>query len=151
MASDPLNELDVVGLSDLAWEIIDPEGDHEGEERAWVAALRQDRPPIAGLDELRARLGEIVESMSPPPPAVPLRAVSALVSFLAEHPERRRLEEAALADALRDAYPHELPDDVARWLALRAREPASHRRRHGARQPRRQGGTRPVPPDEAQS
>lgn len=148
MDPDRLNELDVVGLSGLAWEIIDPDGEHESEERAWVAALRQDWPPIGGVDELRARLDEIVEAMLPPPPAVPLRAVSALVIFLAEHPERRRPEEAALIDALREAYPDELPDDVARWLAVRAREPASRRREHGASQPRRRGGTRPLPPDE---
>jgi hypothetical protein len=30
----PLTDLDLVELSDLAWEIVDPEGAHEAEEQA---------------------------------------------------------------------------------------------------------------------
>lgn len=51
--------------------------------------------------------------------------------FLAEHPQRRRVQEAALADALHDAYPDGPPPDVAAWLAERRDTPAEHRRSHG--------------------
>ena len=66
----------------------------------------------------------MVQALAPPAPAVPLRAVAAVMAFLAAHPERHDDGDALLNDALREAYPlhGELPADVAAWLA--------HRRTH---------------------
>ncbi|HEX6020698.1 MAG TPA: hypothetical protein VFZ00_01800, partial [Solirubrobacter sp.] len=85
----PLTDLELVELSDRAWEIVDPEGAHEAEEQAWTALLPTGWPPLATLEELRAHLEEIVQTLDPPAPAVPLHAVAAVMTFLAAHPERR--------------------------------------------------------------
>jgi hypothetical protein len=142
------NELDLLALSELAWDIVDPEGDHEAQEQAWTVALHEDWPPIETAQQLSARLNEIADAISWPPPAIHPRALVALMVFLAEHPHRRRVEEALLADALDDAYPDELPGDMVAWLAERRQTPAAHRRTHGARQPRRHSDTRPPLPED---
>lgn len=139
------NELDVLALSDRAWDIVDPEGDHETEEQAWTVALHEDWPPIGSADELRARLSEIADALKPLPPAIPLQAVAALMTFLAEHPERHTPAEADLIDALHERYPDGLPDELVAWLAVRRQPPAAHRRPHGAPQPLRHPQTRPFP------
>jgi hypothetical protein len=142
------NELDLLALSELAWEIVDPEGDHEAQEQIWTLALPEDRPPIGTAQELRTRLNEIADAISWPPPAVHPRALVALMVFLAEHPQRRRIEEGMLVDALDDAYPDGLPTDMTAWLAERQQTPGAHRRTHGARQPRRHSDTRPPLPED---
>ncbi len=143
----PFNELDLLALSELAWQIIDPEGDHDAQEQTWTAALHDDPPPIESVEELRARLSAIADATVSPPPAVDPRALVALMVFLAEHPQRRRIEEAALADALHHAYPDGLPPDMAAWLAERRDTPAAHRRSHGVPEPRRRP-TRPSLPED---
>ncbi|MGA2319368.1 MAG: hypothetical protein ABSG95_01325 [Solirubrobacteraceae bacterium] len=142
------NELDLLALSELAWDIVDPEGDHEAQEHIWTVALAEDRPAIATTQELRARLNEIADAGSWPPPAVHPRALVALMVFLAENPQRRRIEEAVLADALHDAFPDGLPPDMEAWLAERRQTPAAHTRTHGASQPRRHSDTRPPLPED---
>lgn len=146
--SPAFNELDLLALSELAWETVDPEGDHEAQEQAWTVALHEDWPPIETAQQLRARLNEIADAISWPPPAVHPRALVALMVFLGEHPQRRQVEEAMLDDALDDAYPDGLPADIAAWLAERRQTPAAHRRTHGARQPRRHSDTRPPLPED---
>lgn len=141
------NELDLLALSELAWEIVDPEGDHEAQEQIWTAALHVDWPPIETAEKLQVRLNEIADAIAWSPPAVHPRALVALMVFLAEHPQPRRTEEAALADALNDAYPNGLPPDMAAWLAERRQTPAAHRRSHGAPRPRRHA-TRPSLPED---
>ena len=141
-------ELDLLALSELAWDIIDPEGDHEAQEQAWTAALHQDWPPIETVEELAARLKEIADAIAWPPPAVDPGILTALIVFLAGHPGRCRIEEATLFDALHDAYPAGLPADITRWLAEREHTPAAHRRTHGARHPLRHVDARPLRPED---
>ncbi len=143
----PVNELELLALSGLAWEIVDPEGDHEAQEQMWTAALHEDWPPIEGAEQLRARLEGIAETIVWSPPAVDPQALVAVMVFLAEHPQRRRIEEAVLLDALDDAYPDGLPAHVTAWLAERRATPDAHRRGHGAREPRRRA-TRPSLPED---
>lgn len=145
--SAPFNELDLLALSELTWDIVDPEGDHEAQEQMWTAALHEDWPPIGTAEELRARLSGIADSIAWPQPAVHPRALVALMVFLAERPERRRIEEAALAEALHDAYPNGFPPDIAAWLSERQHAPAAHTRTHGAPEPQRHA-TRPPRPED---
>ena len=148
MAEQLVHDLDLVEISDLAWGFLDADDSNEAEEQAWVALLGAGWPPIATIAQLRAHLDAVAEALDAPSPAVPLRAVAALMAFLAAHPERRDVDEALFAEALREAFPGgELPGDVAAWLAARASQPASHRRRHGARSPRRRFHARPAPHD----
>jgi hypothetical protein len=148
MAPHSLHDLDLVQLSDLAWGFLDADGGHEAEEQAWVALLAADWPPIATIAQLRAHLDAVAGELVAPSPAVPLRAVAALMAFLAAHPDRSEVDQALFAEALRDAFPGgELPGDVAAWRAARANQPASHRRRHGARRPRRGFRGRPTRPE----
>jgi len=145
MFNAPLTDIDLVELSDRAWGLVDPEAEHEAEEQAWVTLLPVGWPPIATLEELCARLEEIVQSLVPPAPAIPVRAVAAVMAFLAAHPERR--DEAVLSDALREAFPSgDLLAGVAGWLDERRRTPLAQRRGHGAAQPRRHFHTRPSSP-----
>jgi len=146
--SPAFNELDLLALSELAWDIVDPEGDHEAQEQTWTVALHEDWPPIETTEQLRARLSETADAISWPAPAVHPRALVALMVFIAEDPQRRRVEEAMLVDALDDAYPDGLPADMAAWLAERRQTPAAHRRTHGAPQPRRHSDTRPPLPED---
>ena len=148
MAQESVHDLDLVEFSDLAWGFLDGDDGHEAEEEAWVALLGAGWPPTATIAQLRAHLDAIAELLAARSPAVPLRAVAALMTFLAAHPERRDVDEALFAEALREAFPvGELPDDVAAWLAARAIAPAAHRRHHGARQPRRGFHGRPTRPE----
>ena len=137
--TEPLNDLDVVALSDRAWEIVDPAGTHEAEEETWSALVPAGWPALATVEELRARLDEVVQTLAPPAPAVPLRAVAAVMTFLAAHPDRHGSDDALLSEALREAFPlgDELPGDVAAWLSERRLGSQPGWRRHGARQPRR--------------
>jgi hypothetical protein len=146
MLNAPLTDVDLVELSDRAWGLVDPDAEHEAEEQTWVALLPVGWPPIATLEELCARLEEIVQSLVPPAPAVPVRAVAAVMAFLAAHPERR--DETMLFDALQEALPSgDLPADVAPWLDEHCRTPLARRRGHGAAHPRRQFHTRPSNPE----
>lgn len=143
---EPLNDLDLVELSDLAWGVVDPEDGYEAEEVAWVALLRAGWPPIAGDQELRLRLRSLAEALAPRAPAVPLRVVAAVMAFLAADPQRRN-GAAVVTDALREEFSDgELPGDVAEWLDARRRSPSPHRRRHGARRPQRHFHGRPAVP-----
>jgi hypothetical protein len=146
MAGEPLTDIDLVALSDTAWQVIDPEGEYEGEEQAWSARLGFGGAPLASLQELRTCLDQLVEVLTPEAPAVPLSAVAAVVAFLAAHPDRHDLGEALLQDALHDAFGTRLPAAVAKWLSARRAQPGPHRHAHGAPQPRRTLA-RPSPPD----
>ena len=137
MSPPPLSDLDLLALSDLAWDIVDPAGEHEAEEEAWTASLRHGGPPLATSDAVRAHLDEMVSALVPRPPAVPVRVVAAVMAFLAEHPERRDAGDALLIDAIHEAYGDDVPGDVAAWLAVHRRSPEPRRRRHGAAHPRR--------------
>lgn len=141
-----LTDIDLVELSDLAWELLDPGDEHEAQEEAWTALLRPDGSALTTTDELRAHLDGLVERLTPTPPWIPLRAVAALMAFLAEHPERTDLGEALLCDALREELGPEPPADVARWREARRRSPAARLRSHGAPHPRR-SDARPRPTD----
>lgn len=144
----PLTDIDLVELADLAWELVDPEGAHEADEQAWTALLPAGWPPIATIPELSTRLEEIVQALVPPAPAVPLRAVAAVMAFLAAHPGHRGGDEAVISEALSEAFPAgELPADLAAWLDNRRRSPSARRRAHGARHPRRHFQTRPSSPE----
>jgi hypothetical protein len=144
----PLNDTDLVALSDLAWGVVDPEGQHEAEEQAWVALLAAGWPPIATVEELCARLEEVVQTLVPPAPAVPLRAVAAVMAFLAAHPDRRGDDEAVLVDAFREAFPSGvMAPEVAAWLNERRRTPIARERAHGAAHPRRHFHARPSSPE----
>ena len=145
--STPFNELDLLALSELTWDIVDAEGDHEAQEQMWTAALHEDWPPIETTEQLKARLSEITDSIAWPQPAVHPRALMALMVFLAERPERRRVEEVALSEALHDAYPDGLPPDIAAWLSERQHAPAPHTRTHGVPAPQRHA-TRPPRPED---
>jgi hypothetical protein len=146
MIPKPLSDVDLVELSDIAWQVIDPGGEHEVEEQTWTALLQIGWPPLPGLAELRAHLDEIVTAVSPPAPAVPLRAVAAVIAFLAAHPERRDSDEALLIDGLHETFGADLPPDVATWLSNRRRSPEPHGHRHGAPHARRTDA-RPSPAD----
>jgi hypothetical protein len=147
MSPETLSDIDLVELSGTAWQIVDPGGDHEAEEQTWTALLRAGWPPLATVGDLRAHLEEIVTAVSPPAPAVPLRAVAAVMTFVAAHPERRDLGDALLVDALHEAFGPDMPEDVAGWLEDRRSLAEPHRRRHGTPGPRR-SGARPSPPEE---
>jgi hypothetical protein len=142
VTGQPLSDIDLLELSDMAWQVIDPDGDYEGEEQAWATHLHTAGPPLAGLEELRTQLDELVSALSPPAPAVPVRAVAAVMAFLAAHPDRHDLGEALLMDALHDAFGADLPGDVMAWLSARRAQPGPRRRGHGAAQPRRTLGRR---------
>lgn len=146
MSPEPLGDIDLIELSDRAWQIVDPDGDHEAEEQTWTAVLRVGWPPLATVADLRAHLDELVMAVSPPAPAVPLRPVAAVMAFLAAHRERHDLGEALLIDALHEAFGADTPRDVAGWLADRRTSPEPHQRRHGAPHPRRTDA-RPSPAD----
>jgi len=34
----------------MAWQVIDPDGDYEGEQQTWTADLHTGGPPLAGLE-----------------------------------------------------------------------------------------------------
>lgn len=146
MTREPLTDIDLVALSDAAWQVIDPDGEYEGEERAWIARLESGKVPIANLGELRTHLDQLVASLSPATPAVSLSAVAAVTAFLAAHPDRHELGEGLLQEALRDAYGTRPPAEVAEWLSARRVQPSPHRHTHGAPQPRRTS-SRPSPAD----
>jgi hypothetical protein len=137
-----LTTIELVELSDLAWTIVDPDGEHEQLEQAWIAALPNDWQQPADTQVLSTRLAETVRALRPfgqtPLPEI----VSAAVLYLAAHVERRRVEEAVIGEALHERYGAEMPVEIAGWLARRP-TPALSARRHGARARRRHFHTRP--------
>jgi len=139
---DRPSTVDIVELSDLAWTIVDPDAEHEQLEQAWTAALPHDWPPPADLQELRVRLTEAVEALRSAGQPPLLEIVSAAVIYLASHPERRRVEQAVVGEALREEYRGDLPPEIDDWLA---RQPvaAPRQRPHGAPAPRRHYHSRP--------
>jgi hypothetical protein len=137
MSPQALSDLDLVALSDRAWDIVDPAGAHEAEEQTWTVRLRRDWPPLQTADDLRGHLDQLAATVQPSPPAVPLRAVAAVMVFLAEHEERRDTGDAVLGEALRAAFGDGTPADVAAWMAQRRRSPEAQRRGDGAAHPRR--------------
>lgn len=132
-----LTDIDLLELSDLAWDLIDPGDEHDAQEHAWIELLRPDGSALSTVDDLRAHLDGLVERLTPSPPWIPLRVVAAVMVFLADRPERTDLGEALLFDALREAFGAEPPDDVATWLDTRRRSPQPRFRTHGAAHPRR--------------
>ncbi|HYB26440.1 MAG TPA: hypothetical protein VEF89_07500 [Solirubrobacteraceae bacterium] len=139
--------IELIELSDLAWTIIDSDGKHESAERAWTAALPGDWAPDEGVDELRARLSEVMDAASEDGDRWMLEVVSAVIVYLAAHPERRRVEPAVIGEALREAYGQHIPGEIANWLA-REHGPVPRHRHPGAPPPQRQFHSRPLPPAE---
>jgi hypothetical protein len=142
ISEDRPDMIELIELSDLAWTIIDPNGEHESIERAWTAALPDDWAPAEGIDELRTRLSEITDLLRGTGEAVLLEVVSAVTVYLAAHPDRRRVEQAVIGEALGEEYGEDLPEEIAAWLA---REPSlsAHPRHHGAPASRRHFHSRP--------
>ena len=141
-SEDQPSLIELIELSDLAWTTINSTGEHEAIEQAWTAALPDDWAPAEGVEELRARLDEIKETVRSDGDAVLLDVLSAVIVYLAAHPERRRVEQAVIGEALREEYGEDLPDEIAEWLTG---EPglAALLRHHGAPAPRRHFRTRP--------
>lgn len=76
----PLSENEAIGLSDRAWEVIDPESLHEADERCWVDELARQlvgQPPVASIEELRTRLAAVCSAVGPAMDSVPPRAIRA--------------------------------------------------------------------------
>jgi hypothetical protein len=122
MALQPLNQNDMVELSDRAWTVVDPEGEHEAEERRFVELLLVDPEggfPLSGDGELRTHLTATVESVAGDRIPPHLQAVAAVITFLAHRPERRSPDEGVLGEALHEAFPHGIPPSVADWLRAR--------------------------------
>jgi hypothetical protein len=143
---DRPSTIQLIELSDLAWTIVDPDSEHEQLERVWTSALPHGWPPPADVQQLRARLTEVVDALRPGAEAGLLELVAAVIVHLAGHPERRRLEQAVIGEALRDAYAADVPAEITTWLAAHP-SPAPHTRHHGAPAPRRHMHSRPVAPD----
>jgi hypothetical protein len=141
-SEDRSSVIELIELSDLAWTIVDPDGEHESVEQAWTAALPDDWAPAEGVEELRGRLGQVTDTATGDGDAALLEVVAAVVVYLAAHPGRRRVEQAVIGEALREEYGEDVPGEIADWLA---RHPslAAHPRRHGAPAPRRHLRSRP--------
>ena len=102
-----------------SWKLVDPDGHHDAEQRTWLALLPARGSPIATVEELCARLEEVVQALAPSAPRIPPRVVAAVMAFLGAHPDRRPDDEVVV-EALREAFPSDvLPEDVATWLAER--------------------------------
>lgn len=143
-------ELDLVELSDRAWEVIDPIGLYEEEERHWVEALTAEGRSIAGLPALGRRLERVAETVGSPHDHVPTRLTALLMEFLASHEEIHELSDGVLHDAIEDSYaPTEVPPDIAAFLAERRDALDAHVRGHGAEHPRRRFHSKRTPPDDA--
>ncbi len=143
-----LSNTELIELSDLTWTIIDSGGEHESLEQAWSDALPADWAPAEGVERLRARLGQITDALNGAGDAGLLEVVSAVILYLAGHPDKRRLEPAVIGEALREEYGAHPPLAITSWLA---REPhvTAHTRRHGAPARRRHLRSRPPAPPEA--
>lgn len=130
-----LSKTEVIALSDRTWEVIDPEGLHEADERRWVDEMARQlaaEGPFETVEALRARLDGVCAAVGPAMDSVPPRAIALLMTFLASHPERHHLEDVLLADAVSEASRRgEVPtDELLTWLAERGEMPAPARRRH---------------------
>ena len=147
-SEDQPSIVELIELSDLAWTIINSTGEHESIEQAWTAALPDDWAPAEGVEELRARLGQVTDTVRGDGDAALLEVVSAVIVYLAAHPEGRRVEQAVISEALREEYGERVPDEITEWLATQPGLTA-HTRHHGARAPRRHFHSRPLPPTEA--
>jgi hypothetical protein len=132
--------IELIELSDLAWTIVDPDGEHEPLEQDWIAAMPHDWPPPEAPEELRERLAVVTATLRTAGNAGLLRVVAAVTVHLAGHPELRRPDPALITAALRAEYPAGIPAEIEAWLARRP-APAAHERSHGApvRQPRVNG------------
>jgi hypothetical protein len=139
---DRPSTIELIELSDLAWTIVDPDGEHEQLERAWSSALPHGWPPPADIEQLRARLTEVADALRPGAEAGLLELVAAVIVYLAGRPERRRVEQVVFGEALREAYAEEVPAEITTWLATHP-SLAPHTRHHGAPAPRRHVHSRP--------
>jgi hypothetical protein len=122
MELQPLNQNDLVELSDQAWTVVDPEGEHEAEERRFVEMLLENPGggfPLSADSELRAHLAATVESVAGDRIPARLQAVAAVISFLSRHPERHFLDEGVLSEALHEAFSDGVPESIAAWLHAR--------------------------------
>jgi len=99
--------------------------------------------PAAGVEELRARLSLITDRLRRAGDAALLEVVVAVVVYLAAHPERRRVEQAVIGEALREEYGDRVPDEVVDWLATQP-SITPHPRHHGARPQQRHFRSRPL-------
>ena len=139
--------IELIELSDLAWTIVNSVGEHESIEQAWTSALPDDWAPAEGIEELRARLSQITDRVRGDGDAALLEVVSAIIVYLAAHPDRRRVEQAVIGEALHQEYGEDTPEEVAHWLAGQPSLTA-HVRQHGARARRRHFHSRPPVPRE---
>ncbi len=149
----PINANDAMALSDRAWEIIDPEGLHEGDERVWAEELSR-RFAADGacetFDELRERLAAVRAGAAEGMTSVPPAALVALVAFLAEHPARHELGEALLSDAMRErSLSDATGEELIAWLSERRETPDPEHRHHTLPEELRHIGHRPPRADEA--
>src|ERR1019366_3882509 len=108
-------DLNLIALSDTAWQVIDPDGEYEAEEQAWSARLQTGEAPWASLEELRTHLDQLAAELGTTAPAVPPSVVAAVMIFLAAHPQGHDLGEALLTEALDDAFGSAPPAEVASW------------------------------------
>lgn len=147
MQSLPFTSSDAMALSDRAWEIIDPEGLHEADERAWseeLAAEFMDGGHCDTLGDMRSRLDAVSARAAGAMRAVPPAAISVLMVFLVEHPERHEFGEALLADAIRDgSIAGEMGEDLIAWLSEYREVPAAAHRHHLMPEELRHIGPRP--------
>jgi hypothetical protein len=146
-SEDQPSTIELIELSDLAWTIINSDGAYESVEQAWTAALPDDWAPAEGVGELRARLSQVSDRLRGAADAASLEVVAAVIVYLAAHPERRRVEQAVIGEALREEYGEGVPEEIAEWLA---RQPSvtAHPRHHGVPAPRRRPHSRPPPAPE---
>ena len=116
--------IELIELSALAWTIINSDGEHDSIERAWTAAQPNDWTPAEGVDELRIRLSEISDLLQAAGETALLEVVSAVIVYLAIHPDRRRVEHAVIGEALNRAI-RRGPPGGDRRMARQATEPCS--------------------------
>jgi hypothetical protein len=140
-SEDQPSMIELIELSDLAWTIIDPR-------RARVdravrpAAVRADWAPAEGVAALRDRLSDVTDAVRADGDVALLRVLSAVIVYLASHPERRRVEQAVVGRRWTRNTGGAAGRD--RGVAARQPSPPAQTQRHGARQPRWHFHARPV-------
>jgi len=107
--------IELIELSDLAWTLINSDGEHDSIERAWTAALPGDWARTEGVDELRTRLSEITDRLRTTGDTALLEVVSPVIVYLAAHSDRRRVEQAVIGEALHEQYGDAVLEDIAAW------------------------------------
>jgi hypothetical protein len=124
----------VVALSDLAWRSWSPRARTKPRNVPGSHSCPRPDRRLTTVAQLRAQLDEVVDALAPTAPAVPLRAVAAVMTYLATHYGRPGEAEATLAEALHEAFGSgQLPPDIDGWLTQRRRSMRAHLRPTGRR------------------